>query len=187
MTRWVRPTIPAPVASYMPPSPVFIKCFLPRVFSRQGDHPGSCRGSRELYFFDVLYIPPFTAARTEQKQTKKRVGISGMKAPARDGTEIFDAEGKAQIGKVREGPAAAAAQQRAHNACCVSNHVFFAPHTRARRNTTEQASFGRSRSFRREAFCFYRCPCRWCLSLATTRGLQRICVAVSAKTKKWCS
>lgn len=31
-----------------------------------------------------------------------------MKAPARDGTEIFDAEGKAQIGKVEQAAAAAA-------------------------------------------------------------------------------
>ena len=36
----------------------------------------------------------------EQKQTRKRVGFSGMKAPARDGTEVFDADGKDKIGKV---------------------------------------------------------------------------------------
>lgn len=36
----------------------------------------------------------------EQKQTRKRVGISGMKAPAREGTEIYDAEAKNVIGKV---------------------------------------------------------------------------------------
>lgn len=36
----------------------------------------------------------------EQKQTRKRVGIFGMKAPARDGTEIFDAKGEAKIGTV---------------------------------------------------------------------------------------
>lgn len=36
----------------------------------------------------------------EQKQTRKRVGISGMKAPAREGTEIYDAEGKNVVGKV---------------------------------------------------------------------------------------
>lgn len=38
-----------------------------------------------------------------KKQTKKRVGIMGMKAPARDGTEIFDAEGKAKIGTITSG------------------------------------------------------------------------------------
>lgn len=37
----------------------------------------------------------------EQKQSRKRVGISGMAAPAREGTEIFDADGKEKIGKVR--------------------------------------------------------------------------------------
>lgn len=49
-------------------------------------------------------VTPTAPAYTEQKQTKKRVGIAGMKAPARDGTEIFDAEGKAKIGKVRALP-----------------------------------------------------------------------------------
>lgn len=38
-----------------------------------------------------------------KKQTKKRVGIAGMKAPARDHTEIFDAEGKVKIGEITSG------------------------------------------------------------------------------------
>jgi len=37
------------------------------------------------------------------KQTKKRIGISGMKAPARDHTEIFDATGKTKIGEITSG------------------------------------------------------------------------------------
>lgn len=38
-----------------------------------------------------------------QKVTKKRVGIKGMKAPARDHTEIFDATGETKIGEVTSG------------------------------------------------------------------------------------
>ena len=37
-----------------------------------------------------------------QKVTKKRVGLMGMKAPAREGTEIYDSEGK-KIGVVTSG------------------------------------------------------------------------------------
>lgn len=38
-----------------------------------------------------------------QKQTQKRVGIMGMKAPARDHTEIYDATGETIIGEVTSG------------------------------------------------------------------------------------
>ncbi|CBJ48669.1 Aminomethyltransferase [Ectocarpus siliculosus] len=38
-----------------------------------------------------------------KKQSRKRVGIFGMRAPARDGTEIFDAEGKTKIGTITSG------------------------------------------------------------------------------------
>jgi aminomethyltransferase len=38
-----------------------------------------------------------------KKMSKKRVGLSGMKAPARGHTEIFDAEGKNKIGEVTSG------------------------------------------------------------------------------------
>jgi len=36
-------------------------------------------------------------------QTRKRVGIAGMKAPARGGTVIFDATGETQIGVITSG------------------------------------------------------------------------------------
>ena len=38
-----------------------------------------------------------------KKVPKKRVGIKGMKAPARDHTEIFDAAGETKIGEVTSG------------------------------------------------------------------------------------
>lgn len=38
-----------------------------------------------------------------QKVTRKRVGIFGMKAPARDHTEIFDATGETKIGEITSG------------------------------------------------------------------------------------
>lgn len=37
------------------------------------------------------------------KADRKRVGISGMKSPAREGAEIYDAEGERLIGKVTSG------------------------------------------------------------------------------------
>lgn len=37
------------------------------------------------------------------KVDRKRVGISGMKSPAREGAEIYDAEGERLIGKVTSG------------------------------------------------------------------------------------
>ena len=38
-----------------------------------------------------------------QKVAKKRVGIMGMKAPAREGAEIYDAAGENKIGDVTSG------------------------------------------------------------------------------------
>lgn len=38
-----------------------------------------------------------------QKVQRKRVGIAGMKAPAREGTEVYDASGEHLIGKVTSG------------------------------------------------------------------------------------
>merc|ERR1712176_906658 len=38
-----------------------------------------------------------------QKVGRKRVGIIGMKAPARQGVEIYDAEGESQIGIITSG------------------------------------------------------------------------------------
>jgi aminomethyltransferase len=38
-----------------------------------------------------------------KKQTRKRVGIAGMKAPARDHTEIYDATGETLIGEITSG------------------------------------------------------------------------------------
>ena len=38
-----------------------------------------------------------------QKVAKKRVGIMGMKAPAREGAEIYDAAGENKIGEVTSG------------------------------------------------------------------------------------
>jgi aminomethyltransferase len=38
-----------------------------------------------------------------QKVAKKRIGIKGMKAPARDHTEIYDATGETKIGVVTSG------------------------------------------------------------------------------------
>ena len=38
-----------------------------------------------------------------QKAAKKRVGIRGMKAPAREGVEIYDAAGEKKIGEVTSG------------------------------------------------------------------------------------
>lgn len=38
-----------------------------------------------------------------QKAAKKRVGIKGMKAPAREGVEIYDAAGEKKIGEVTSG------------------------------------------------------------------------------------
>lgn len=55
-----------------------------------------------LPHYHVQYLCKLTVdlCRTEQKQGRKRVGFSGMKAPAREGTEVFDADGKESIGKV---------------------------------------------------------------------------------------
>ena len=38
-----------------------------------------------------------------KKVSRKRVGFSGMKAPARQHTEIFDAEGTRKIGEITSG------------------------------------------------------------------------------------
>lgn len=38
-----------------------------------------------------------------QKVAKKRIGIKGMKAPARDHTEIYDATGETKIGEITSG------------------------------------------------------------------------------------
>jgi aminomethyltransferase len=38
-----------------------------------------------------------------KKQSRKRVGIAGMKAPARDHTDIFDASGSKKIGEITSG------------------------------------------------------------------------------------
>jgi aminomethyltransferase len=38
-----------------------------------------------------------------KKQTRKRVGIMGMKAPARQGIEIYDADGETLVGEVTSG------------------------------------------------------------------------------------
>ena len=52
-----------------------------------------------------------------QKVTKKRVGLMGMKAPAREGAEIFDATGEKKIGVVTSGT---------FSPCLKGNHIYWA-------------------------------------------------------------
>lgn len=55
-----------------------------------------------MIFVVVFLVAAFSFDCPEQKQTRKRVGITGMKAPARGGTEIYDASGKSVVGKVKK-------------------------------------------------------------------------------------
>lgn len=53
-----------------------------------------------------------------QKVAKKRVGLLGMKAPAREGAEIFDAAGEKKIGEVTSGT---------FSPCLKGNCIFSSP------------------------------------------------------------
>jgi aminomethyltransferase len=59
------------------------------------------------------------------KVDRKRVGISGMKSPAREGAEIYDAEGERLIGKVTSGtfsPCLKGETDRDPSACNITYH-----------------------------------------------------------------
>jgi len=62
--------------------------------------PGS-RRRMEGGFLGAAHI--LTPDGKFKKVSKKRVGIMGMKAPARDHTEIFDAAGEKKIGEITSG------------------------------------------------------------------------------------
>lgn len=62
--------------------------------------PG-CRRRTEQGFVGASTF--LTAEGKLKKQARKRVGIMGMKAPAREGTEIYDSDGTTLIGEVTSG------------------------------------------------------------------------------------
>jgi len=62
--------------------------------------PGSRRRTEQGFLGADQFLTPDGKF---QKQAKKRVGIMGMKAPAREHTEIYDATGETLIGEVTSG------------------------------------------------------------------------------------
>jgi len=62
--------------------------------------PGSRRRTEQGFLGAEHFLTPEGKLK---KQEKKRVGIMGMKAPARDHTEIYDATGETLIGEVTSG------------------------------------------------------------------------------------
>lgn len=62
--------------------------------------PGSRRRKEQGFVGASAFLTPEGKLK---KQPRKRVGIIGMKAPARQGTEIYDADGETVIGEVTSG------------------------------------------------------------------------------------
>jgi aminomethyltransferase len=62
--------------------------------------PKSRRRKEQGFLGASTFLEPSGALKPV---SKKRVGLSGMKAPARGHTEIFDAEGKKKIGEITSG------------------------------------------------------------------------------------
>lgn len=62
--------------------------------------PGSRRRTEQGFVGASTFLTPEGKLR---KQARKRVGIIGMKAPAREGTEIYGEDGVTQIGEVTSG------------------------------------------------------------------------------------
>ena len=62
--------------------------------------PSSRRRTEQGFLGAANFLTPEGKLK---KQEKKRVGIIGMKAPAREHTEIFDATGETLIGEVTSG------------------------------------------------------------------------------------
>lgn len=62
--------------------------------------PGSRRRTEQGFCGAATFLTPEGKLK---KQPKKRVGIIGMKAPARQGTEIYDAEGTTLVGEITSG------------------------------------------------------------------------------------
>lgn len=63
--------------------------------------PPKSRRRTEQGFLGAEHI--LTPEGKFQKVTRKRIGIIGMKAPAREHTEIYDASGETKIGEVTSG------------------------------------------------------------------------------------
>lgn len=63
--------------------------------------PPKSRRRTEQGFLGAEHI--LTPEGKLQKVARKRVGIVGMRAPAREGTEIYDASGEHKIGRVTSG------------------------------------------------------------------------------------
>ena len=59
-----------------------------------------------------------------QKVAKKRVGIMGMKAPAREGAEIYDAAGENKIGEVTSGTFSPCLKGKCHPSFFVEGKRF---------------------------------------------------------------
>ena len=62
--------------------------------------PGSRRRTEQGFCGASTFLTPEGKLK---KQPKKRVGIIGMKAPARQGTEIYDSDGTTLVGEVTSG------------------------------------------------------------------------------------
>ena len=62
--------------------------------------PGSRRRVEQGFLGAENFLTPEGKFK---KQTRKRVGIAGMKAPARGHTEIYDASGETMIGEITSG------------------------------------------------------------------------------------
>lgn len=62
--------------------------------------PGSRRRTEQGFCGADQFLTPEGKLK---KQPRKRVGIMGMKAPARQGTEIYDADGTTLVGEVTSG------------------------------------------------------------------------------------
>ena len=61
---------------------------------------------------------------TLQKLPKKRVGIMGMKAPAREGAEIYDAAGENKIGEVTSGTFSPCLKGKSSLSLCIYSCSF---------------------------------------------------------------
>lgn len=59
-----------------------------------------------------------------QKVAKKRVGIMGMKAPAREGAEIYDAAGENKIGEVTSGTFSPCLKGKSSLSLCIYSCSF---------------------------------------------------------------
>jgi len=62
--------------------------------------PGSRRRTEQGFVGASTFLTP---ERKLKKQPRKRVGIIGMKAPAREGTEIYDSDGETLVGEITSG------------------------------------------------------------------------------------